>query len=132
MRIRVGGIELEVECTLTRACPAGTGYWSVDYLLDGVCVHKASSGAIWGRPDVVAMLDSVIGGMRRVPVGAEGAKHFRQDAGKVGYWHTCEAAEAEMAEMADTRTHREAIVEGLACVVGLGVDVGYTGGGGGG
>jgi hypothetical protein len=37
--------------------PGGLAYWQIDYMVGGVCIHSATTGAIHGNPDVVAMLD---------------------------------------------------------------------------
>jgi len=58
MRIKVEeGIEVGVEITQKGTCPAGTAYWVVDYMVDGVCIHSATTGAIYGNPNPLAMLD---------------------------------------------------------------------------
>lgn len=58
MKVKVTeSIEVEVQVTQKSTCPAGTAYWQVDYMVDGLCIHSASTGAIYGNPDVIAMLD---------------------------------------------------------------------------
>lgn len=58
MKVKVAeGIVVEVQTIQKQTCPAGTAYWQVDYLVDGLCIHSATTGAIFGNPDVIAMLD---------------------------------------------------------------------------
>ena len=58
MKIRITDkIVVDVKTTMTMQCPAGTAYYTIDYLIDGFCIHSATTGAIYGNPDVVAMLD---------------------------------------------------------------------------
>jgi len=58
MKVRVSSeIIVGVQVTQKQVCPAGTAYWQVDYMVGGVCIHSATTGAIWGNPDIVAMLD---------------------------------------------------------------------------
>jgi len=59
MKLQVApGIVVGVEVTQKQVCPAGTAYWRVDYTVEGVCIHSAATGAIWGRPDVIDLLDT--------------------------------------------------------------------------
>jgi len=58
MKVKVNDkIAVEVKIIKTMDCPAGTAYWTIDYLIDGVCVHSATTGAICGVPNPIAMLD---------------------------------------------------------------------------
>lgn len=58
MKIRVTDkIAVDVRVTNTMTCPAGSAYWQIDYCVDGLCIHSATTGAIHGNPDVIAMLD---------------------------------------------------------------------------
>jgi len=50
-------ITVDVKVTQKQVTPAGLAYWQVDYMVDGMCIHSATTGAIHGNPDVVAMLD---------------------------------------------------------------------------
>lgn len=58
MKIRIEGAEIGVEITQKMVCPAGSAYWIIDYTLDGVCIHSASTGAIYGKPNPIAMLEA--------------------------------------------------------------------------
>jgi hypothetical protein len=58
MKVKVAeGIIVDVSCHVTHSCPAGTNYWQVDYSVNGLCIHSATTGAIFGNPDIIAMLD---------------------------------------------------------------------------
>ena len=58
MKIKVSNeIAVEVKITQKQTCPAGTSYWNIDYMIDGVCIHNAATGAIWGEPNPIKMLD---------------------------------------------------------------------------
>lgn len=58
MKINVAsGVVVGVQVVKKSDCPAGTAYWQIDYTVDGVCIHSATTGAIYGNPDVIAMLD---------------------------------------------------------------------------
>ena len=65
MKIRFKGIgqhrnnvDLDVIITQKYVCPAGTAYWQIDYCIDGICIHSASTGAIYGSPNPIEMLES--------------------------------------------------------------------------
>jgi hypothetical protein len=58
MKIKVDGktaVEVKITCTMT--CPAGSAYHTIDYLIDDICIHSATTGAIYGEPNPIAMLD---------------------------------------------------------------------------
>lgn len=57
MKIRVGQYEIGIEITQKMVCPAGTAYHVIDYTYRGVCIHSASTGAIYGKPNPISMLD---------------------------------------------------------------------------
>lgn len=58
MKVKVNEkIAVDVKITQTMVCPAGTAYYTIDYLIDGVCVHSATTGAIHGAPNPIEMLD---------------------------------------------------------------------------
>jgi hypothetical protein len=58
MKVRVNEkIVVEVKITKTMECPAGTAYYNIDYMIDGVCIHNATTGAIYGAPNPIEMLD---------------------------------------------------------------------------
>ena len=58
MKIRVNDkIVVDVKIIRTMVCPAGTAYHTIDYLIDGVCIHSATTGPIYGDPNPIAMLD---------------------------------------------------------------------------
>jgi hypothetical protein len=58
MKIKITDkIAVNVRVNMTNQCPAGTAYYSIDYMVDGFCIHTATTGAIYGEPNVIAMLD---------------------------------------------------------------------------
>ena len=58
MKIKVTEeIAVGVKITQTMVCPAGSAYHTIDYLVDGICIHSATTGAIYGEPNPIAMLD---------------------------------------------------------------------------
>jgi hypothetical protein len=58
MKIRISDqITVEPIVQQGMVCPAGTAYWTIDYRLAGLTIHSATTGAIWGSPNVIAMLD---------------------------------------------------------------------------
>ena len=106
MKVRINSeITVDVKVTQTMVCPAGKAYWQIDYIVDGYCIHSATTGAIYGSPDVIAMLDrkytySVEHDMSDpVPTGTD---H------KIRYWHS-ERGDFWAEEFA--ATHREAIIK---------------------
>ncbi|HRQ68408.1 MAG TPA: hypothetical protein P5031_07575 [Candidatus Syntrophosphaera sp.] len=61
MKIKVNNdIVAEVRIVKKMVCRAGAAYWTVDYMIDGVCIHSADTGAIYGEPNPIAMLDRSI------------------------------------------------------------------------
>lgn len=57
MKIKIDNAEIGVQVTQKMVCPAGTAYWQIDYMFEGVCIHSAHIGAIYGSPNPVATLD---------------------------------------------------------------------------
>ena len=58
MKIRINeNIAVGVKILQTMICPAGTAYYTIDYLYEDICVHSANTGAIYGEPNPIAMLD---------------------------------------------------------------------------
>ena len=58
MKIKINEkIAVTVKVTQTNVCPAGSAYYTIDYLLDGMCIHSATTGAIYGTPNPITMLD---------------------------------------------------------------------------
>ena len=58
MKIKINEeIAVEVKITQKQTCPAGTAYYNIDYLIDRICIHSAATGAIYGEPNPIAMLD---------------------------------------------------------------------------
>ena len=58
MKVKVNEkIAVEVKITQTMQCSRGTAYYTIDYMIDGICVHSATTGAIYGAPNPIAMLD---------------------------------------------------------------------------
>lgn len=59
MKVRVNEeIVVDVKVSQTASTPSGNGYFSVDYLVDGICIHRAFSGCVSGAPNPIAALDS--------------------------------------------------------------------------
>jgi hypothetical protein len=118
MKIRVTDkIIVDVQTTMTMRCPAGTGYWDINYLVDGQCIHCATTGAIYGQPDVIAMLNRVftrtsayhyqdIDQPDPIPAATSAQKVCRGSCNGRPAWWTDEAV-----------THRQAIVEAYSQVV---------------
>lgn len=118
MKIRVNEkITVNVKVTMTTQCPAGTAYWTIDYLVDGLCIHSATTGAIYGQPDVIAMLDRVftrsseyhyqdIDNPDPIPESSSNRKvHNGTANGHPAWW------------MDESLTHRQAIVEAYSQIV---------------
>lgn len=58
MEIKINDkITVEVKIIKTSDCPAGSAYYTIDYLIGGICIHSATTGAIYGNPNPIAMLD---------------------------------------------------------------------------
>lgn len=58
MKIKVTPeIVVDVEIIQKQVCPAGSSYWDINYLVDGICIHNATTGAIYGKPNPIATLD---------------------------------------------------------------------------
>jgi hypothetical protein len=57
IKIEEKGKEIGIAITKKQTCPAGTAYWQIDYLYRGICIHSAGTGAIWGNPNPIEMLD---------------------------------------------------------------------------
>jgi hypothetical protein len=60
MQITINGVPLTITATQTSTCPAGTAYWQVEYRRTGdqLPCYIICTGAIYGRPDALAMLDA--------------------------------------------------------------------------
>ena len=58
MRIKIND-QLSVQPVVTRTtiCPAGTAYWHIDYVVDGICIYTVTTGAISGQPSPITYLD---------------------------------------------------------------------------
>jgi len=58
MKIKVNDkIVVEPRINQTSVTPSGNAYYNIDYLVDGICVHNATTGCIGGAPNPIAMLD---------------------------------------------------------------------------
>ncbi len=119
MKIKVAeGIEVGVAITETSRCPSGSAYYTIDYLIDGVCIHSATTGAIYGNPNPIAMLDRLYTWTEEhyqdvlnpdpVPEGDE-RKGRTISGGTVGSRH------AWWEEF--SQTHRQAIIKAAAQIV---------------
>lgn len=119
MKVRVNEqIVVEVKVTQTMVCPAGTAYYTIDYLVNGLCVHSATTGAIYGSPNPIEMLDRMYTYSEYhyqdtpnpdpMPEG-EDAKNRIIKSGSVGgrraWWEE------------KGKTHRQAIIEAVAQIV---------------
>lgn len=118
MKIRVGEHEIGVEIVQKHACPAGTAYYKVEYLHQGVCIHAAHTGPIYGRPNPLELLDDCynwtethyedIPDADPVPEGdarqGRTIKHGEY-GGRPAWWEIC------------GKTHRQAIIDAMALVV---------------
>jgi len=125
MKVRVNDkITAEVKITQTTVCPerencgSGTAYYTIDYLINGVCIHSATTGAIYGSPNPIAMLDRFftvseyhyqdIASPDPMPTGDE-AKNRKLGRGTSGgrpaWWEE------------KGKTHRQAIIEAVAQIV---------------
>jgi len=119
MKIKVNEkIVVEVKITQTQRCPAGTAYWTIDYLIDGVCIHSATTGAIYGSPNPIEMLDrwytwtethyEDLPSPDPMPIGdnAKGLKLSRgSSGGRPAWW------------VERSKTHRQAIIEAIEQIV---------------
>lgn len=98
---------VDVRVIQTTVCPAGTAYYRVEYLKDGLCIHAASTKAMYGSPDVIAMLAQTyeINEYHSMDEPQEPGCHAGTVGGKPMWWITREV------------THRQAIVDALAQIV---------------
>jgi len=95
-------------------CPAGTAYYTIDYLIDGVCIHSATTGAIYGAPNPIAMLDRFftwneyhyqdIDNPDPEPEGIAGIKKGTT-GGRPAWW------------IEKSKTHRQAIIDAVSQIV---------------
>lgn len=119
MKVKVNkNIAVEVKTVCTMTCPAGSAYHTIDYLVDGICVHSATTGAIYGEPNPIAMLDRSFSEREYhyqdipdpdpKPAGL-GNQGFPGGSGTVGnrlaWW------------LEKSLTHRQAIVDAVAQIV---------------
>jgi len=115
MKVRVNEkIVAEVKITQTTVCPAGTAYYTIDYLIDGVCIHSATTGAIYGAPNPIAMLDRIyslneyhyqdIDNPDPEPEGITGIKKG-SSGGRPAWW------------IEKSKTHRQAIIDAASQIV---------------
>lgn len=116
MQIKISEyIVTEVKVTQTMTCPAGTAYWTVDYCIDGLCIHSAATGAIYGNPDVIAMLD------REYEV--HGETHYIDDAHPMpdplprGARYGTSGDNQAWFSPSRHVTHRQAIIDAVAQIV---------------
>jgi hypothetical protein len=118
MKIRINDkIVVEVQVTQTMVCPAGTAYYDINYLIDGMCIHSATTGTIWGQPDVIAMLDRKFtrtseyhyqDGNNPDPIPTDNADvklHQGSVNGRLAWWTE------------EGITHRQAIIEAVSQIV---------------
>lgn len=124
MKIKVNEkIAVGVKITQKMVCPAGTAYYSIDYMYESpngekICVHSAGTGAIYGEPNPIAMLDRTFSWSEphfqdipdpdRKPEGeaARGRKIcVGRHGGRNAWWDERE------------KTHRQAIIDAVAQIV---------------
>ena len=119
MKARINDqIVVEFKITQTTVCPAGTAYYTIDYLIDGICVHSATTGAIYGAPNPIEMLDRMytyseyhyrdVLNPDPEPTGdnAKGrAIKFGSSGGRPAWWEE------------KGKTHRQAIIDAVSQIV---------------
>jgi hypothetical protein len=117
MKIKVNDeIVVEVKITQKQTCPAGTAYWNIDYMINGVCIHNAATGAIWGNPNPIKMLDDEyewtehhyqdISNADPIPVDRIGKKISVGTSNSRDCWWEQKS-----------KTHRQAIIDAVAQLV---------------
>jgi len=57
MKIKIDNAEISIQVISKMVCPSGRAYWKIDYMYEGICIHSVHTGAIYGNPNPVAMLD---------------------------------------------------------------------------
>lgn len=58
MKIRINDtVNTDVRIIKMQVCPAGTAYYRVEYLIDGICIHAVNTGAMYGTPNPIELLD---------------------------------------------------------------------------
>lgn len=117
MKIKINEqIVAEVKITQRQVCPAGTAYWGIDYQIDGITVHSATTGAIWGEPDPIAMLDRVFERRINLAMGEDGPEGYRKGGCGTVYRGCNDKGHEEQTWILEL-THRQAIIEAVAQIV---------------
>ncbi len=116
MKIKVNeNIAVGVKITQTMVSPAGTAYGTIDYMYEGVCIHSATTGAIRGEPNPIAMLDRSytwtephyqdIPNPDPKPEGTTAKISAGSYGGRPAWWEE------------KAQTHRQAIIEAVAQII---------------
>ena len=101
-------------CTQTHTCPAGTAYWQVDYQYKGMVVHTATTGAIYGQPNPIAMLDYEHTDKRTVRDGDPALGEGWTKQGEVRVLSNGNHGDYAATEYTRTQTHRAAILAAIS------------------
>ena len=119
MKIRVDEkITVDVKITQTMVCPAGTAYWTIDYLIDGICVHSATTGAIYGSPNPIEMLDRKFTYVEYHYQGIPNADPEPTGEEAKGRNIQCISVDGKRAWKEEKgKTHRQAIIEAVSQIV---------------
>jgi hypothetical protein len=119
MQIKINDdVVVDVRVITRMVCPAGTAYYRIEYLVDGLCIHAASTEAMYGTPNVIATLDyayewtethyqDIPNPDPRPKDDKVNGKNIRSGSsgGRPAWW------------IVKTKTHRQAILDALAQVV---------------
>ena len=117
MKIKVNeNIIVEPQIRQTSTTPSGNAYYNISYLIDGICVHNATTGCISGSPNPIAMLDHTyestethyqdIANPDPAPESVQNGKiQIGSVGGRPAWW------------IVRQKTHREAIIEAVAQIV---------------
>jgi len=118
MKIRIGEAEIGVEITQKMLCRAGTAYHQIDYTYRGICIYSVSTGAIYGQPNPLGILDVAyewsIPHYQDIPEAdpmPEGENRVGRTikrgtfGGREAWWEV------------HTKTHRQAIIDAIAQII---------------
>lgn len=119
MKIRVNEkVAVEVRVIESATCPAGTAYYVIEYCIDGICIHKAYEGPMYGRPNPIKTLDNTYdydvvhyqdGDYQDEQPNGESTKNRKIFSGSYGgrsaWWEKL------------SKTHRECIIENFSQIV---------------
>ena len=99
-------------------CLEGTAYWTIDYTYEGVCVHTAETGKIYGKPNPVNMLDKLFSRNENHYQDVENPDPAPEDLGTVkrpGGSGTAGGRPAWWEK--HTKSHRQAIIDAMRQIV---------------